>query len=87
MSNCFVTPQTVAHQPSLSDGCPRQNYQSGLPRSPPGDLPNPIDPHLLWLLHGMWILYHYVTGEAPLIDKVQAEFEPKMASVLIATIQ
>ena len=87
MSNCFVTLQTVAHQPSLSNGFPRQKYQSGWPRSPPGDLPNPIDLRLLWLLHCMWILYHYVTGEAPLIDKVQAEFEPKMASVLIATIQ
>ena len=35
------TPQTVAHQAPLSMGFARQEYWSGLPCSPPGDLPNP----------------------------------------------
>ena len=41
----LVTPQTVAHQPSLFMGFPRQEYWSELPFFPPGDLPNPgIEP-------------------------------------------
>ena len=40
-----VTPWTVAHQAPLFMGFPRQEYQSGLPFPPPGDLPNPgIEP-------------------------------------------
>ena len=36
---------TVAHQTPLSMGFPRQEYWSGLPFPPPGDLPNPgIEP-------------------------------------------
>ena len=31
----------VAHQAPLSLECPRQEYWSGLPFPPPGDLPNP----------------------------------------------
>ena len=37
----FETPWTVAHQAPLSMGFPRQEYWSGLPCPPPGDLPNP----------------------------------------------
>ena len=37
----FVTPWTVAHQAPLSMGLLRQEYKSGLPFPPPGDLPNP----------------------------------------------
>ena len=41
----FVSPWTVAHQAPLSMGFSRQEYWSGLPGPPPGDLPNPgIDP-------------------------------------------
>ena len=36
----FVTPWTAAHQAPLSMGFSRQEYWSGLPRPPPGDLPN-----------------------------------------------
>ena len=36
-----VTPWTVAHQAPLSVGFSRQEYWSGLPCAPPGDLPNP----------------------------------------------
>ena len=41
----FVTPWTVAYQASPSMGFSRQEYRSGLPFPPPGDLPNPgIEP-------------------------------------------
>ena len=36
----FATPWTVACQPSLSMGSPRQEYWSGLSFPSPGDLPN-----------------------------------------------
>ena len=38
MSDSFVTPWTVG---SSVHGFPRQEYWSGLPFPPPGDLPNP----------------------------------------------
>ena len=37
----FVNLWTVARQAPLSMGFPKQEYWSGLPFSPPGDLPNP----------------------------------------------
>ena len=41
----IVTSWTVAHQAPLSMGFSRQEYWSGLPFPPPGDLPNPgLDP-------------------------------------------
>ena len=41
----FVTLWTVTHQALLSMGFSRQEYWSGLPCPPPGDLPNPeIEP-------------------------------------------
>ena len=41
----FVTPWTVAHQTPLSSGFSRQEYWSGLPFPPPGNLPDPgIEP-------------------------------------------
>ena len=36
-----ATPWTVAHQAPLSMGFSRQEYWSGLPFPPPGDLPDP----------------------------------------------
>ena len=36
-----ATPWTVAHQPPLSMGFSRQEYWSGVPFPPPGDLPDP----------------------------------------------
>ena len=36
----FVSPGAVAHQAPLSVGFARQEYWSGLPCPPPGDLPN-----------------------------------------------
>ena len=44
----FVTPWTVACQAPLSMGFSRQEYWSGLPCPPPGDLPDPgIEPSSL----------------------------------------
>ena len=37
----FVTPWTVAYQVPLSMEFSRQEYWSGLPFPPPGDLPEP----------------------------------------------
>ena len=37
----FVSPGTVAHQAPLSMGFFREEYWSGLPFPPPGDLPDP----------------------------------------------
>ena len=37
----FVTPWTVAHQAPLSMGFSRQEYWSGVPCPPPGDLHDP----------------------------------------------
>ena len=39
----FATLSTVAHQAPLSMGFSRQEYQSGLPCPPPGDLSHPRD--------------------------------------------
>ena len=47
MLSCFscvrlcVTPRTADHQTPLTTGFLRQEYWSGLPCPPPGDLPNP----------------------------------------------
>ena len=44
----FATPWTVTLQAPLSMGFSQQEYWSGLPFPPPGDLPNPgIEPALL----------------------------------------
>ena len=42
MSDSFVTPWTIALQAPLSMGFSRQEYWSGLPCPPPGDLPAPV---------------------------------------------
>ena len=52
-----VTPWTAACQTSLSIGFSRQEYWSGLPCPPPGDLPNPRIKDLQGLLHCRQILY------------------------------
>ena len=40
VSDSFVTLWTVAHQASLSMGFSKQEYWSGLPCLPPGELPD-----------------------------------------------
>ena len=64
MSDSFATPWTVAHQTPLSMGFPRQEYWSGLPWPPPGDLPNPgIEPASPALAGGFFT--NFATQEAP----------------------
>ena len=44
----FVTLWTIARQAPLSTGVSKQQYWSGLPRPPPGNLPDPgIEPESL----------------------------------------
>ena len=58
----LVTPWIVAHQAPLSMGLSRQEYWSGLPYPPPGDLPDPgIEP---------------TTPEAPAVQAVSSTTEP-----------
>ena len=40
VSDSLATPPTIAHQPPLSLGFPRQECWSGLPIPPPGDFPD-----------------------------------------------
>ena len=40
-ADSFATPRTVAHQELSVHGFSRQEYWSGLPVPPPGDLPDP----------------------------------------------
>ena len=56
----FVTPWTVARQAPLSMGFSRQEYWSGLPCPPPGDLPSPgmeAVTHVSCV--GRWVPYHW----------------------------
>ena len=51
----FASPQTVAHQPPLSMGLPRQENWSQSPFPPPGDLPDPgIEPRSPALADGFF---------------------------------
>ena len=53
----FATPWTVAHQAPLSWGLSRQEGRSGLPRPPPGDLPDPgIEPQSPALAGGFFTI-------------------------------
>ena len=52
----FVTPWTVACQAPLSMGFSRQEYWSGLPCTPPGELPDCRDQIGISCI-GRWILY------------------------------
>ena len=55
----FAVLWTVTHQVPLSMGFSRQEYWSGLPFPPPGDLPNPgIEPWSHVSCIGSWVLYH-----------------------------
>ena len=49
----FVTLWTVGHQAPLSMGFSRQEYRSGLPCPPPGDLPDP-EMELVSLMSPAW---------------------------------
>ena len=55
----FVTPWTVACQAPLSMAFSRQEYWSGLPCPPPGDLPN------LKMNAGLLCFLHWLAGSLP----------------------
>ena len=56
----FVTPWSIIHQALLSMGFFRQEYWSGLPRPPSGDLPDPgIKPASPALKADSLLLSHY----------------------------
>ena len=58
----FVNPWTAAHQAPLSMGFPRQEYWTGLPFPPSGDLPVPeTEPVSCTPCIGRWVLYHWAT--------------------------
>ena len=81
----FVTSWTVAHQALLSMGFPRQEYWSGLPFPPPGDLPDPgIEPTFRWILYRhchlrsqpvsyQW-LFRWFTNNASMSDLYKCHF-------------
>ena len=96
MLSCFsrvqflATPWTIAHQAPLSLGFSRQEYWSGLPCPPLGDLPNPgikptspaLQADSLPLCHqespsGQWWAPH--GGEAHLVEHCQACTSPLWA--------
>ena len=61
----FVTPWTVAHQVPLSMELSRQEYWSGLPFPPPGDLPDSgIEPTSL-ASHVSYIAGRFFTSTPP----------------------
>ena len=65
----FVTPWTVAHSASLSLGASRQEYWSGLPCPPPGNLPDPgIEPTAPALQAGSLPLSHQ---GSPLLELIE----------------
>ena len=82
MFDSFVTPWTVTHQASLSMGFPKQEYWSGLPFPPPGDLPDPgMKPISCIALH--CIAGGFFTTEPP--GKPHSEQE-KQAKVLSCSL-
>ena len=67
----FVTPWTVTCQAPLSVGFSRQEYWSGLPCPPPGDLPNPgteTMSHMSAALAGGFLTTG-ATWEAPVVSR------------------
>ena len=58
----FATPSTIALETPLSMGFSRQEYLSGLPSPPPGDLPDPgikpVSPASPALADGFFALWH-----------------------------
>ena len=67
-----VTLWTVTHQAPLSMGFSRQEYWSGLPCPPPGDIPNPG--MNTGLLHCRRILYHLSQKGSPIFALSAANF-------------
>ena len=70
----FAAQCTIAHQTPLSMGFSRQEYRSGLPFPPPGDLPNPgSNLSLLRLLHWQMNFLPLVPPGKPCIFLISIE--------------
>ena len=63
----FATPWTVAHQAPLFMGFSRQEYWSGLPCPPPGDLPDPgIELNISHITCiGRWVFFFFFLPLVP----------------------
>ena len=72
VSDSFATPWTIARQPPLSVGFPRQEYWSELSFPLPGDLPDPGKQTHISVI-GRQILYHETSREAPQIKYTQKQ--------------
>ena len=72
-----ATPWTGARQAPLPVGFSRQEYWSGLPCPPPGDLPDPA-----CLLRCRQILYHWDIAEAPILLS-WVEFLPRQLEMIV----
>ena len=68
----FATLWTIAPQAPLFMGFSKQEYWSGLPYSPPGDLPDPgIEPVSTYFsCIGRWVLYHLGHQRSPCLHYV-----------------
>ena len=69
----FVTLWTVVRQAPLFTGFPRQEYWSGLPFPPPGDLPDPgIKPVSLALAGGFFNTSATQGGYTAIVNSITA---------------
>ena len=84
----FATPWTVTCQAPLSMGFSRQDYWSGLPCPPPGDLPNPEMeskfPMSLALAGGFFTTS--TTWEVPGAQQVRVVFRKRLAPIFLKTV-
>ena len=79
-SSRLARTSTVAHQAPLSMGFPRQEYWTGLPFSPPEDLPDPgIEPGSPALAGGF--LTTEPPGKTSLNQQVQLKIHPLPGSL------
>ena len=80
-------PWTVAHQAPLSMGSPRQQYWSGLPFPPPGDLPDSrIESRLLYLLHCRQILHQLSHRGSPKLPRDKPIWRISCAGNLLCSL-
>ena len=69
----FVTLWRVAHQAPLSMGFSRQEYWSGLPRPPPGDLPDPGIKLLIKHIHTLRVWRVYALEKTLVLGKIEGK--------------
>ena len=78
----------VAHQAPLSMGCPRQEYWSGFPFPPPGDLLDPENEPTSLASPALAdkSLYHWATWEAHLPILHMWELRPSAINMSLSTV-